>query len=152
MVQVLEAGGMVKRHGDLAMAQHVRAFQTSSLIGRDYGGASDNHNMVIVVAKMCTEGILAPAAEPTGPTASRAAVELTEGAEQAARSLADMLEDQPKHTARRMSFWESCIEKKGELDGSSGQKMTNTYAKTKECEVLREFAKPENSHSSVFVG
>ena len=29
----------------------MRAFQTESLIGKDYGGTSDAHNMVVVVAK-----------------------------------------------------------------------------------------------------
>ena len=51
LVQTVDAGSLVKRHGDLAMAQHVRVFQRDSLIGLDYGGISDNHNMVIVEAK-----------------------------------------------------------------------------------------------------
>ena len=42
---------MPKRHGDIALVQHMSAFQTDSLIGRDYGGVSDAHNMVVVVAK-----------------------------------------------------------------------------------------------------
>ena len=41
------------------------------------------------------------ASEPTGATGSRDAAELTEGAKQAAQSLADILEGQPKPTARR---------------------------------------------------
>ena len=116
LVQTVEAGGLVKHHGDVAMVQHVTAFQTSSLIGRDYGGISDNHNMVIVVAKRNAQERHSGASEPTGPTASRAAAwlagrentggaseptgatgsrdaaTLTEGAKQAAQSLADILE------------------------------------------------------------
>ena len=38
-------------HGGVALAQHVSAFQTSALVGKDNGGASDQHNMVAVVAK-----------------------------------------------------------------------------------------------------
>ena len=39
--------------------------------------------------------------EPTGPTGSRGVVELTEGAEEAAPGLADVLEDLPRRTAPR---------------------------------------------------
>ena len=40
----------MKRHGDVALAQHVRAFQSASLIGKDYDGIDDAHNMVVVIA------------------------------------------------------------------------------------------------------
>ena len=39
------------RNGDWALVQHMNAFQPSSMIGRDYEGISDNHDMVIVEAK-----------------------------------------------------------------------------------------------------
>ena len=67
-VQIVDAGSLIKRHGDLAMAQHLTAFQSSSLIGRDYGGVSDNHNMVVVLAKMKGEEQPGGASEPTGST------------------------------------------------------------------------------------
>ena len=57
--------------GDLALAQHASAFQTSSLIGADYGGISDQHNMVAVVAKKYVEEKHGGASEPTGPTVPR---------------------------------------------------------------------------------
>ena len=134
MVQTLHAGSLVMRHGDFALAQHVRAFQTSSQIGKDYDGISDNHNMVIVVAKMLVEDIMkmyieekhsgaseplgltvsrdAPepsdseerhggTSEPIDPEMSRGAAELMEGAKEAAESLANLLEDQPKPMERR---------------------------------------------------
>ena len=50
-VQMLESGSFIKRHGDIALAQHVKAFRRAALIGKDYGGVSDAHNMVVVVAK-----------------------------------------------------------------------------------------------------
>ena len=55
------------RHGDFALTQHVQAFQTTSLIGKDYKGISDAHNMVVVVAKMYGEEKHSGASEPTGP-------------------------------------------------------------------------------------
>ena len=84
LVQMLDAGGLMKRNGDLALTQHVTAFQTASLIGRDYEGASDNHNMVVVVAKKYAKERHGGASEPTGPTGPRDAAELTEGAQNAA--------------------------------------------------------------------
>ena len=87
------------RHEDLALAQHVSAFQTSSLIGVDYGGISDQDNMVVVVAKNYVEEKHGGASEPTG--SHRPAAELTGGAKEAAQSPADTLEDQPKRTDRR---------------------------------------------------
>ena len=68
MVQMLDAGSFVKRKGDFALAQHMKAFQTASLIGKDYGGISDAHNMVVVVAKKYGEERDGGASEPTGPT------------------------------------------------------------------------------------
>ena len=88
-------------HGDLALAQHVSTFQTSSLVGVDYGDISDQHNMVVVVAIKYVEEKHSGALEPTGPTISRDAAELAGGAKGAAQSLADRLEDQPKRTDRR---------------------------------------------------
>ena len=128
MVQVLDAGSLVKHRGDYALAQHVKAFQKSSMIGRDYGGISDNHNMVVVVGKPYAVekrgGALEPivpaaptasrdvamrpqgethsgASEPNGSTGPRDVAQLTEAAKRAAQNLADMLEDQPKGAARR---------------------------------------------------
>ena len=66
LIQLLDAGGLVKRHGDLALAQHFTAFQSSSMIGTSYGGFSDAHNMVVVTGKMQTKEQLGDAAEPTG--------------------------------------------------------------------------------------
>ena len=53
------------RHGDIALVQHMSAFQTDSLAGRDYGGVSDAHNMVVVVAKKYSEKRHRDAAEIT---------------------------------------------------------------------------------------
>ena len=44
------------------------AFQTSSLIGVDYGGISDRHNMVVVVAKKYVEEKHGGASEPSDST------------------------------------------------------------------------------------
>ena len=46
------------------MVQHLTAFQTSSLIGVDYEGISEAHNMVVVIAKMRGEEQRALALEP----------------------------------------------------------------------------------------
>ena len=86
------------------MAQHVQAFQTDSLIGKDYGGISDNHNMVVVVAKK-----YGGASEPTGSTCHQSpggaseptASELAQSAQAAAQCLANILEDQLRPPARR---------------------------------------------------
>ena len=43
-------------------------FQTSSMIGHDYEGISNNHNMVVVIAKKYGEEKHSGAAEPTGST------------------------------------------------------------------------------------
>ena len=51
-VQTIDSGGFMKRHGDIALAQHVRAFQKAASIGKDYRGVSDAHNMVVVLAKI----------------------------------------------------------------------------------------------------
>ena len=72
----------------------MRAFQTASLIGKDYEGISDAHNMVVVVTKTYGKETPGGASEPTGPT-------LTGGARNAAQSLANMLEDQPRPPTRR---------------------------------------------------
>ena len=74
---------MIKRHGNVALVQHIRAFQTPSLIGADYDGVADAHNMVVVVAKKYDEGRHGGASEPTGPTGPRATAELTEAADMA---------------------------------------------------------------------
>ena len=76
LVQMIEAGGLLKHHGDWAMAQHVRAFQTASLIGHDYGGISDAHNMVVVLAQLYAKEKLDSASEPIGPTAFGASASL----------------------------------------------------------------------------
>ena len=68
LVQTLDAGSFAKRHGNLALTQHVKTFQKTSLIGRDYGGISDAHNMVVVVAKKYGGERDGGASEPTGPT------------------------------------------------------------------------------------
>ena len=68
LVQTLHSGSRVMRPGDLALAQHVSAFQTSSLIGVNYGGISDQHNMVAVAAKKYVEEKHDGASEPTCPT------------------------------------------------------------------------------------
>ena len=59
------------------MVQHMTAFQTSSLIGHDYGGVSDAHNMVIVVGKMYAEVQHGGASEPTGSSAASEVIDLT---------------------------------------------------------------------------
>ena len=50
-VQMLDSGSFVKRGGDIALAQHVRAYQRVALIGKCYNGVSDAHNMVVILAK-----------------------------------------------------------------------------------------------------
>jgi len=49
------------------------AFQMSSLVGVDYKGISDAHNMVLVLAKLDGQETHSGAAEPTGSTKRRAA-------------------------------------------------------------------------------
>ena len=60
--------------GDVALCQHMKAFQKSSLIGHDYRGISDTHNMVLVLAKMYVEEAHSGAAEPTASRERRGAL------------------------------------------------------------------------------
>ena len=68
-IHVVDAGSMIMRHGDFAMAQHMQVFQTSSQIGRDFEGVSDAHNMVVVVAKMVV-GAAKPNSRSSGDASS----------------------------------------------------------------------------------
>ena len=52
------------RHGDWTLVQHMNVFQPSSMIGRDYEGISDNHDMVIVEAKKYVEETTSGASGP----------------------------------------------------------------------------------------
>ena len=61
------------RQGDVALCQHMQAFQKSSMVGKDYRGISDAHNMVLVLAKVDGQETHSDAAEPTGSTKRRAA-------------------------------------------------------------------------------
>ena len=75
LVQVFGAVGFLKRHGDLALAQHVTACQTTSLIGKGYGGISGAHGMVVAVARKYGGERDGGASEPTDPAGPRDAAE-----------------------------------------------------------------------------
>ena len=68
-IHMVDAGTPVRRHGDIALIQHMQAYQKASTIGKDFGGKSDAHNMVIVVAEWVP---LAPASTARGASASGA--------------------------------------------------------------------------------
>ena len=68
-VQIVDAGSLVMHPGDYALTQHMETFKKSSMIGRDYQGISDNHNMVVVFGKLRAVEKRGGAVEPTGPTA-----------------------------------------------------------------------------------
>ena len=55
MIHTVNAGSYSPRPGDVALVQHMDAFQTASKIGKDCAGASDAHNMVVVVARRCVD-------------------------------------------------------------------------------------------------
>ena len=101
MVQMLDSGSFLKHRGDVASAQHVRAFQRASTIGKDYGGISDAHNMVVVVAKRNAAERHGGASKPAGRSMPPAAAARTEGANRAAQNPAGGASDPAGHIVPR---------------------------------------------------
>ena len=73
MVQIVQDDALLRHHGDMALVQHMRAFRIASMIGKSYGGISDAHNMVVVVAELNHQEDRTGVAEPSALAATHAA-------------------------------------------------------------------------------